>query len=342
MLGEGPAAYVAQLAEAGLPLEAGLRAFSEEAPSWRLRRTLRRMSSELEQGRPPEQVLSESGRGVPGYLRGLVRAGIQCGQLGGVLEEFLRTVRRRRELRTQYWLAFAYPLLLMPVIGLGGVFLMYWIVPKFKDIFNDFGVQLPSLTLAVISIADTVVWLVHHWFWVLVIVAVLASVVCALRFLPGRASRVRWWQHIPLVGTPSRMRGLSEFCSLLGLLVGGRIPLPEALRLTAGAMDDPNLRQGAERLAVRVESGETVEDAVRILPHFTPTLANLFRWANREGTFAEALRTAGDLYAARAQVQSGMAALFFQPWLMLIGGGFLGLLVISLFLPLIKLLNELS
>ncbi|MGD9856818.1 MAG: type II secretion system F family protein, partial [Planctomycetaceae bacterium] len=74
-----PSGMVANLASAGLPLEAGLRALSEEAPSRRLRQLLRAMSRELAQGQAPDDVLSRSGSGMPKYLRGLVKAGVQSG-----------------------------------------------------------------------------------------------------------------------------------------------------------------------------------------------------------------------------------------------------------------------
>ncbi len=341
-LSGGPASYVAELAAAGLPLEVGLRAFGEEAPSRRLRRTLFRMSDELARGRSPEEVLVGTGRGVPGYLRGLVRAGVRCGRLGGVLQEFLRSVRRRRDLSLRYWTAFLYPLAVLPLVCCGGVLMLSWIVPRFREIFNGFGVELPQITRFAPALGESVNFLARYWGMALLVLLVLPVCVWAIRWLPGRAARLRLWQRIPLLGTPSLMRGLSEFCSFLGLLVVGETPLPEALRLTSGVIDDVNLREGAEQLARRVEDGESIEDAVLVLPHFPASLANLFRWAHRDMAFAEALQTAGDLYASRAQVQAGIAGLFLVPWLLLIGGGFLGMLVIALFMPLIKLLNDLS
>ena len=92
---------VVALVAGGLPLESGLRALSEEVPSRRLSQTLRRMSDELAGGHPPEEVLSQSRRGLPNYLGGLVRAGVQSGQLGEFLEQFLIGVRRRRACQSQ-------------------------------------------------------------------------------------------------------------------------------------------------------------------------------------------------------------------------------------------------
>ncbi len=336
----GPAATIADLVEAGLPLEAGLRALSEEAPSRRLRRLLRSMSRELAQGRSPDEVLSGPGRGVPNYLRGLVRAGVQTGQLGAFLEQFLQSLRRRRAAAISYWGMMAYPLLLLPLVFLVGTAVLAWIVPMFGDIFNDFSVNLPDVTVALLTFGSRPV-VIGIFVGVPLIVVLIWLVILLGRFVPGHATRLRLFQKIPIIGTPSRMRGLAEFCSLLGLLVSGRIPLPEALQMTASVLNDANLRQGARRLASRVEQGDSLEDAAHGLPQVSRELVNLFRWEPRGDAFGDILLRAGEVYSARSRVQAGLTVMAVQPVVFVGVALFMGCVVIALFLPLVKLLNEL-
>ncbi len=332
---------VASLVTAGLPLGSGLRALSEEAPSRRLRRALRRMSDELASGQSPEVVLSQSKHGLPDYLRGLVRAGVHTGQLGEFLEQFLLGVRRRREASRSFWRMMAYPLLLIPFVLLIGTGVIAVIVPEFRDIFNSFGVELPTLTLLLLSLSSTP-FLIAMFIGIPLMVTLMIVTVMIGPLIPGHATRLRWFQYIPLFGTPSRMRGLSEFCSLLGLLMSGRIPLPEALSMTASALQDANLRQGALRLAARVEQGESLEAAAQGLPQFAAELKSLFRWEPRGAAFGDILQRAGDVYSARSQVQVSMSVLFLQPVIFAGLGLFVGFTVLALYLPLVKLLNDLS
>lgn len=83
-------------------------------------------------------------------------------------------------------------------------------------------------------------------------------------------------------------------------------------------------------------------DAAAGLPHFTAQLQSLFHWERRETAFGEILRQAGSVYAARSKVQLGIIGVVFLPLILLCIGGFLGMSVIALFMPLIKLLNALS
>ncbi len=337
----GPTATIADLVEAGLPLEAGLRALSEEAPSRRLRRLLRTMSRELAQGQPPDEVLSGPGRGVPNYLRGLVRAGVQTGQLGAFLEQFLQSLRRRRAAAISFWGMMAYPLLLMPLVFLVGTGVLAWIVPQFRDIFNDFGVELPDITLALLLLSRTPV-VIAIFVGVPLLVLLTWLAILLGRIVPGHATRLRLFQKLPVIGTPARMRGLAEFCSLLGLLVSGRIPLPEALQMTASALNDANLRQGARRLASRIELGDTLEDAAHGLPQISSELANLFRWEPRGDAFGDILLRAGEVYSARSRVQAGLTVMAVQPVVFVGIALFMGFVVIALFMPLVKLLDALT
>ncbi|MGD9858363.1 MAG: type II secretion system F family protein, partial [Planctomycetaceae bacterium] len=302
---------------------------------------LRAMSRELAQGQAPDDVLSRSGSGMPNYLRGLVKAGVQSGQLGAYLEQFLQSLRRRRSAALSFWGMMAYPLFLVPFAFLVSVGVLGWIVPSFSDIFSDFGVALPGITLALITLSRTPV-LVGMSLGIPAAVLAMVLVIILSRYVPGHATRLRVFQMIPIIGTPSRMRGLSEFCSLLGLLVSGRIPLPDALRMTASAIHDANLRQGARRLATRIEQGESLEMAAYGLPQISRELRHLFRWEPRGDAFGDILMRAGEIYSSRTRIQAGLAIMLFQPAVFVCIAMFLGFVVIALFMPLIKLLNELA
>jgi type IV pilus assembly protein PilC len=220
--------------------------------------------------------------------------------------------------------------------------MLIWPVPMFRGIFEDFGVPLPGPTLALLWLSDVAVTVLHYWLPTVIVLASLGTLVCLLRFIPGRPMRTRVFQMIPFVGTAIRYVGMSEFCSLLSILLECRVPLPEALRLTADAIRDPNLAEGSRLLAEDVEAGIDADDSVRHLPHFPLTLASMFRWSGRETALAQGLRAAGELFALQARVQAGVMGVFVQP-LVFVGVAFAGGLVMwSLFMPLFSLLNELA
>jgi type IV pilus assembly protein PilC len=340
--GEELTELVSQVATAGLPLAAGLHAYSQEAPSHRMRAALRRLSHDLDAGKALDAALEEQGRLVPSYLRGLIAAGARTGRFGEVVEQHLLYLRRTRDVRARVWLALAYPFLLLIGATLLLFVMLVWPAPMFREIFEDFGVPLPWPTRTLLWLSDSAVFLLHYWPFALSGLAVLIALVFLLRYIPGRPARVRILQWIPFIGTALRFVGLSEFCSLLSILLECRVPLPTALRLTADAVRDPNLAEGARRLADDIECGVRPDDAVEGLPHFPPALATMFRWSSHERALAQGLRAAGELFAMQARVQSGVVGVVVQPFLFLALAGGMGAVLASLYLPLFMLLNELS
>jgi type II secretory pathway component PulF len=150
------------------------------------------------------------------------------------------------------------------------------------------------------------------------------------------------WQRVPLFGSASRSVALSEFCALLSLLVECRLPLPRALRLTAGSLHDANLAEGSRRLAEQCEGGLPPDQELAYLPHFPDSLAPVFRWEGRPDAFAGGLRAASELYAAQAQLRTWVAGAFVQPIVLALIVMLVGFVAFTVFLPLFALLQSLT
>jgi type IV pilus assembly protein PilC len=319
-------------------LSVTLRMFAEESRSPFFAAALSRLSDDLNQGVSWSDALARHGWRLPRFLRGVFSLAERSGDLTQTLSRYLRVVQQNRRARWHVLSALLYPL----VVGLicstlvGGVLVL--IVPGFWSIYDDFGVDLPDLTVAIGTLSRIVI---HGWPWILLAIATLLAAAIVLRILSPPVL-VRAFQWIPVVGTASWMAGASEFCSLLSIAIQSHMTLPESLKLTADALRDSNLRAGAKKLASSIERGEILPAALESRPEFRPALAQVFRHAGREHQFAEILRAHGELFAVQAEGHSRIAVVWIEPFLM-IGIGFgVGLVALGLFLPLVKLLNELS
>jgi type II secretory pathway component PulF len=333
---------VARATAAGLPLAQAVAAYSAELPSGRTRRALRSLSHALDGGTPLEVAVREVRPRLPDYAGGLMQAAMESGQLGLVLEQHLRSARRTRDLRFRFWASLTYPLVMLALaIVVAGAMLTVF-VPQFEEIFKDFGVPLPFLTKVTIEISALLVWLLPGWPLLVAFMVIVGVAIYGMRFLPGRPWRVRQWQRVPLFGWAARSIAMSEFCGLLMLLVECGVPLPKALRLTAGAVRDANLAQGSLKLAEQCEHGLPPDQEVAYLPNFPDSLAPLFRWEGRPDALASGLQAAAELYAAQARIRTWVAGSFIQPIVLgavvfIVGGA-----VFTMFLPLFALLDSLT
>ena len=330
---------VATLAGSERPLTGGLQALAAEATSPRVRRALLDLSRRVAAGESLETALANADSGVPPALAAVVQAGQRSGQLPLALARYVDLVREGQELQRTLWVSLTYPVLLLGGCVAVMVLLSAVVMPMFGSIFNDFGVELPSLTAAVLSLSHAVN---GYWPWLLLAAASLAVVLYGIfRWTFSAAVRSRILDYIPLIGPLHQNFAVARLCRMLSLLVAGRTPLPEALRLS-GSAANPALAASAERIARGVEAGLPPEEAARHVGGLPTWIKPILRWHDRGPAFSEALDAAADLCITRSQSQITLATIVAEPAVIVFIGLTVGLSVISLFLPLVKLLNELS
>ena len=114
------------------------------------------------------------------------------------------------------------------------------------------------------------------------------------------------------------------------------------VRLSAGSLRDADLREACLELAVRVEAGESLTEAAADVGRFPRDLLHMFHWADRGDDFSEGLQNISDVLSAQSRVHSHTLAIVCEPAVVIGIGVIVGLTVIALFMPLVKLLNDLS
>ncbi len=334
------AGQMANVTGAGLPLSAGLRALSEEVPSRRVRRWLRAISDRLERGQSLGAVARDAEGAWPRYFLAMLSAGQRTGKLPVLLNECVVHLRTTAEVRRELWVALAYPAVLIAVAWLLLSFLATLILPQFRSIFLGFGTELPGITVAILAWSD--VMGVIGWWSLPALVMTLWLAWIFSEPLGYERMRDALVSHVPLFGEARRSAALSEFCRLLSMLVKYEVGLPEAVRLAAGSVRDADLREACFDLATRIQAGESLTDAATQIGRFPQDLLHLFRWADRGEDFAEGLQNASEVLDAQSRVHSHTLAIVFEPAVTIGIGIAVGLTVIALFMPLVKLLNDLS
>ncbi|MFG0334805.1 MAG: type II secretion system F family protein [Maioricimonas sp. JB049] len=332
-------AALERVVQGELPLAAGLRAYSEEIASPRLRRGLQQMADELAAGRPLEAVVNEHRKEFPETAAAIIDAGIRTGRLSIMLEEFLLAEQRARSSRRRLWLSLLYPALLLVILGIIGGGFAAWCLPQFRDMFESFGLELPSLTIFVLEAGRIIAWMITNWIAVaLVLVALLAG----LHYLTGSSGRRSILQAIPVLGNALRNNAAANYCRTLALLIEGQMNLPDAFRMMSRATPDPRLAYASRILANRITDGEPLSRAAEGLHGIPPTIRTLFRWEQNDAALIQGLRSTGELHDAQADLNTGMIAIIVEPTLLVTLGLSIGIGVIALFMPMFTLLNDLS
>jgi type II secretory pathway component PulF len=337
-------AHVAQLSGASLPLAAGLRAAASESGNRRVARALRLVAADLDQGHSLEAILKQRAQFLPEFVRGLLLATVRTGRPGEALEEL---VDHERTVRDMFWGlvgAVAYPLIVLGLALALLAVLPVLIVPEFKKMFEEFELELPTMTRFLIYTSDFFVFVVTRLgVWVLLF---LVAFLAVLRFgVPGlfsTASAQHLRDTLPILGPLWHWSGAASFCRLLAILVEHGVPMSESLRLTADGVRHAPTKEIASLLSEGAAQGRTLSDMLSDSPWMPTTMVPLVRWGEKTGELPDALRTASDMFVGRIRLRALLLRSISAPIVFVLVVLVVSFTVISLFLPLFNLIQGLS
>jgi type II secretory pathway component PulF len=332
---------LASAVEKHFPLVAFLETVADEAGgSWR--RKVRGLAELIAAGTSIPDALEAMPGILPRETVAMIRIGAQTGNMIGALREGARQARRQGEEPAAHFQGtLVYLATILLALSVIGTFIMIWIIPKYKAIFAGFDVKFPPLTEAVIGFCDgfSQYWFLGFPIFVLAILGLWSFMSLGLELMGLAAvwnrSRTHLSQFLPRLKSPHLLRCLS-------IAVEGGRPLPEALQLLADRHPDISFRRRLDEISSEVASGNNcwlVLRAARMLRRGEPVLLEA---AQRVGNLTWALRGMADRIERRAEYRYQLLVEFIDPILFLLIGTAIGTFCLSMFLPLIELLNKLS
>lgn len=329
---------IARVVNSGLPLAAGLRASAEENSSGRERAALLALADQLEAGVALDEALANQ-RGLPPEFTELIAAGTRSGRLAPILADYLNLQRQRYGVRQRLLVSAMYPVVVFVLVGLVSLIFPIWIAPGLRELYSDFGIELPSISLFVLSMSELI-----ELTWPLLLLGMFGILLLPLlhEVLPGKGGRQRLLGLVPILGSSLRMAGKSEMAFLLGTLMRSRVDILDALGVMSTTLKDYTLRSGCRQLAQQLREGRPPRelfwgpnvipaDIVHVLvQNYDPEIAG------------EQLRMLGHVYAQQTETRLRFLFMLLEP--LAIFGVVLGIGVatLSVMYPLIRLLNDLS
>ena len=329
------------LIAAGLPLASGLRATAEEMPRSErgYRNALFSVANALEAGAPVNEALKTAGAHLPEHLRGLISISSQNGRTTQALGRYVGFSSLGSNLRWQLWASLANPAVAMFLACLLFIVICVTLVSNFENIYKDFGVNLPRITVGLMIIARP-----FYQSWEVLLEGFLGLLVIGMIFffVVDRRTRRGIAGSIPVLGPVFRNISFAEFFHLLALLIESEVPLPEAIRLAARAVKDSAIERGAIGVSSDVAQGTSLSKSVSQWHVFPRGLSRVIEWAEGTSSLPESLRMLGEMFASRARSQAEFAGRFLVVlsfmWI------FFGtaVFVVGLMLPMISLISALS
>lgn len=322
-------------AERGIPLEAAVSAFEDERDDL-IGRRARNLADYLEAGVPLALALQRSRNPVSAAALLAADLGQQTGTLGPALRQVVAQTDAidgvfRSLLEKLFYLAFLVCYALMML-----AFLMIKITPKFQKIYHDFGMELPSVTRALIDVSRVAASGEAGLLLALLVLLQVVAVIGLLYYVRNAPTRLPlanllWWR---------------ADCALvlrwLAIAVRQQRPLAEMVRLMAGYFPRAALRWRLERAAYRIESGADWCDSLQRVGLLRHAEAGLFRAAERAGNLAWALEEMADSSVRRSayRLSAWLNVLF--PAVVIVFGGLIFFIALGILMPLFALTSGLT
>jgi type IV pilus assembly protein PilC len=333
---------LATLGEAGLPLLRGLRVLLRQTKSVPLREALTGMSEAVESG----STFSESLANYPKIFNNLYVNMVRAGEAGGVLEVVLTRLaefmEKAEKIKNKVKGAMIYPaVVLTAAIGIV-IFLMYSVIPKFKDIFNDLleGKQLPAVTRFVIGASNVVKDNV-----LMVVIAIIAAIV--LFNLWGRTHNGRYIidtikMRLPVFGTLISRTAIARLTRTLGTLLSSGVPVLQALMIVRDTSGNTVIARAVQNIHDSVKEGESMTNPMAAAQVFPPMVVSMVEVGEETGALPDMLIRVANTYDD--EIDNAVAGLtsIIEPLLILFLAVIVGTIVIAMFMPLISIIGSLS
>ncbi len=284
--------------------------------------------------------MSQAFRKYPLYFDALFCNLVGAGEQAGILEDLLTRLAIYKEktlaIKSKIKGALFYPVSILAIAFIVTAVIMIWVVPAFKDVFKNFGADLPAPTLFVMEISDYFV----KW-WYLIFGGLFASVYMFFqtwqRSLQMQRVMDRLLLQAPIFGEVVRKATIARWTRTLATMFAAGVPLVEALDSVGGASGNAVYSDATRRIQNEVSTGTSLTVAMQNADVFPTMVTQMVAIGEESGALDSMLGKVADFY--EEEVDDAVASLssLMEPLIMVILGGLIGGLVVAMYLPIFKL-----
>ncbi len=332
----------ATMINAGVSLVRCLSVLEKQTTNNKLKEIIRDVQNRVEAGETLSRAMSHHPVAFSNLTLGLVRAG----EVGGVLDETLDRLAQFMEsdirMRQKIKAAMTYPVLVGVVAIVIVTFLVTFIVPKFMDIFKDFKIEMPAITLFLISCSNFMTNPRSIIPAVLIIVGFTTGFKKWKKTTWGKRIYDKYKMKVPVFGKLSHNIAVERFCRTLSTLLTSGVPILQALETVSAAIDNETFTDVIMNARARIREGDPIGDPLEKSKLFPAMVVQMIAIGEETGALDQMLGKVADFYAVEVETQLEQLAATIEP-LMIVGlGVMVGFIVIAMFMPMIALINGLS
>jgi type IV pilus assembly protein PilC len=325
----------ATLIDAGLPILRSLAILGEQVESAIFKEKIHRIAKDIEAGNTLSDALSKHPKVFDNLYVNMVRAGEIGGVLEAVLNKIAEFLEKRQALIGKVRSAMMYPLVVM-LLATGIVsFILIVIIPKFKDIFDQLGAELPWLTQMLIEAS----WILAHRLpWVIVaIVAVVWIFKRIYQTKEGKFQIDRFKLRLPVLGQLFKKIAITRFAGTLATLITSGVPILQAIDIVRETSGNEVITRAMDQVYNSIKDGETIHEPLSKCKVFPPLVVHMVAVGEETGAIDQMLNKVAEAYEREVDDTVNALTSILEPVMIVFLGVIVGVIVVALYLPLFSI-----
>jgi type IV pilus assembly protein PilC len=325
---------------AGIPILQAVAMLRRRAASSRLRAVLADVEDKIRSGMALSSAFAAQGPIFPRIYTASILAGERSGALDEVLSRYVTYMRRGVEIRRKIRGALAYPLFLLAASFGMVMFLTVYVVPKMSTLFEGFNRALPTPTLIVIGVS-------HfasnnfYWFAPTLLIGVIALYLWT-RTASGGLALDRFLLKLPIVSVLLKQLAIAQVTRSLATLLAGGITVVESWEIAAESVTNKDLRRRSSATLPMIREGRSFTDSLESAGWIPPLALDMIGVGERSGSLREMLEEVAEFYDRESEVRVEQLTTVLEPAILLVMGGVVVTILLSIYLPIIQSISNLS
>lgn len=326
---------LATMVDSGIPVVTALDVLTEQNEDKVFRSVLKKLRDDVEAGSGFSEALSNHPSVFSDFFVNMVRAGESSGHLDEILDRVASYLEKTEILIRKVKSSLFYPAFVSFMAFSITTFLIVYIVPKFKDIFESLGGTLPLPTQLLLTLSD---WMQNYL--VLELFLLVALIIGSKLFVRTKAGRL-WFDQlklkVPVIGPLLQKVSIARFARTLATLVNSGVPILGALEIVAKTSGNKVVEIAVLSARTSIKEGENIASPLAQSKVFPPMVTRMIAVGEKSGELEKMLVKIADFY--ESEVDAAVTALtsLIEPMVIAVLGVVIGGIVIALFLPVFEI-----
>ncbi|HEV8565311.1 MAG TPA: type II secretion system F family protein [Actinomycetota bacterium] len=327
----------ATMINSGLTLLRSLSILAQQTENKALAKIIDDVRQDVERGSSLSQALARHPKAFSRLYVAMVRSGESGGVLDSVLLRLASTIEKQVELKRKIKSAMTYPVVVFAMVLMIVTAMLVFVVPTFKSMYTQLGGTLPLPTRMLIAVSNLMKSL-----WFVIAGAEIGMVVAFKKWIATEGGRKRWdviKLKMPIFGVLVHKTALARFSRTLAALVRSGVPILESLEIVSDTAGNDVVARAVRDTQVAVKSGESLSKPLESHKVFPPMVVQMMAVGEETGALDEMLDKIADFYDSEVEATVEALTSIIEPVLIVVMGGCVGGMVISLYMPLFNIIK---